>query len=66
MSFSLEQLQLLEEAIAQGALSVKYQDKEIHYSTLDDMLKARDLIRRQLGLTKNSYLRMYTQFKNGL
>lgn len=48
--FTFERLQLLEEAIADGARIVKYTDKEVEYRSLDEMLKARDLMRRKLGL----------------
>ena len=48
-SFTQEQLDALEKAIAEGILSVKYSDKEITYRSLDDMLATRDIIRRALG-----------------
>lgn len=49
----MEKLEALESAIADGVLSVKYSDKEITYRSLDDMLKARELMRRKLGLKKS-------------
>lgn len=49
----MERLEALEAAIADGVLKVKYTDKEIEYRSLDDMLKARDLIRKKLGLKKD-------------
>lgn len=49
MAFTQPQLDALEEAIAQGALTVKYQDKEVTYRSLSDMMKIRDLIRQKLG-----------------
>jgi len=49
-SFTTEQLEALEKAIAEGILSVKYSDKMITYRSLDEMLKSRDLMRRSLGL----------------
>lgn len=51
--FTQERLTALEAAIAEGVLSVKYSDKEIVYRSMDDMLKARDLIRQNLGLKNN-------------
>lgn len=53
-AFTNEALMLLEKAIAEGVLKVKYSDKEIEYRSLDDMLKARELMRRQLGLKDKS------------
>lgn len=52
--FTLERLRLLEEAIGTGELTVKYSDKEVTYRSIDDMLKAREVIRRALGLKKPS------------
>ncbi len=51
-AFSQERLDSLEAAIAEGALKVKYSDKEIEYRSLKDMMKIRDIMRRELGLGK--------------
>ncbi len=50
--FTFEALEALEKAIAEGVRRVKYSDKEIEYRDMDDMLKARDLMRQRLGLKK--------------
>lgn len=50
--FSLDGLKKLEAAIQKGVRRVKYTDKEIEYASIDDMLRARDVIRACLGLTK--------------
>ena len=50
--FTLEALAALEKAIGEGVRRVKYSDKEIEYRDLDEMLKARDLMRSTLGLNK--------------
>jgi hypothetical protein len=42
----------LEKAIASGALSVKYSDKQVNYRSLSEMLQIRNLIKDALG--KNS------------
>ena len=39
-----EQLDALDEAIASGAKKVKYQDKEVEYHSIDDMLRARNIL----------------------
>lgn len=52
VGFTTDNLELLEAAIAEGALKVKYTDKEIEYRSLKDMLKIRDLIKKELGLCK--------------
>lgn len=42
-------LAAVEEAIAGGYLRVKYDDKEVWYRDLKDLLQTRDLIRSKLG-----------------
>jgi hypothetical protein len=66
MSFSQAQLDALEEAIASGSLSVQYGDKKITYQSTADMLKARELIRRKLGLSKAGSTRVYPTTSKGL
>ena len=46
--FTLEKLHALECAIAEGALKVKYSDKEIEYRSLNEMMKIRDIMKKQL------------------
>lgn len=43
-------LQELEKAIASGALSVKYSDKQVNYRTLSEMLQIRNMMREALGI----------------
>jgi len=47
--FSQAGLAAIEEAIAGGYLKVKYDDKEVTYRSLDELLKVRDMIRARLG-----------------
>jgi hypothetical protein len=47
--FSEAGLAAIEEAIAGGFLRVKYDDKEVWYRSMDELLKAREIIRRRLG-----------------
>lgn len=51
MAFTLGQLEAIDEAITAGALSVSYNGKSVTYRSLDDMLRIRGIISRQLGLT---------------
>lgn len=53
MSYTLEQYETLCKAIAEGALRVKYQDKEVEYRSLTDMLKIKGLMEAELGLIDN-------------
>lgn len=49
-NFTLEMLYALEAAIASGAKDVFYGDKRVTYHSMDEMIRARDLIRKELGL----------------
>ena len=49
IGFTKENLDALCAAIAEGALRVKYSDKEIEYRSLKDMLKIKSLIENSLG-----------------
>jgi hypothetical protein len=51
MSFSADDLEKLEKAIKSGVRRVKFADREVEYHSLADMIKARDLLRRELGKT---------------
>jgi hypothetical protein len=44
MAWTIEQLNALDAAIAEGALTVKYADKSVTYRSLDEMLRIRALI----------------------
>lgn len=50
--FTFADLTALEKAIAEGVRRVKYTDKEIEYRSLDEMMKARALMRDALGVKK--------------
>jgi hypothetical protein len=52
--FTLEHLKTLEEAIASGVMEVKYNDRQVKYNSMNDMLKARSLMRQALGLEAKS------------
>lgn len=49
MAYTQADLDALNAAIAQGALRVKYSDKEVEYRSLPEMLQIRDLILGELG-----------------
>jgi hypothetical protein len=65
MAFSQSELTAIEAAIASGSLSVKYQDRSVTYRSLDDMLRIRDLMRRELGVTSGRNTRLYAEHKRG-
>jgi hypothetical protein len=61
----LEKLEKLEEAILTGAQTVMWKGKSITYRSLDQMIRIRNMVRKELGLTKKS-ARIYTKYDDGL
>lgn len=47
-TFTWEQLEALEKAIAEGVRRVKYQDKEVEYRSLEEMFTLANTIRAAL------------------
>ena len=45
MAFTQAQVDAIDSAIAQGVRSVTYDGKTVTYNTVDDMLKARNMMR---------------------
>jgi hypothetical protein len=65
MAFTESDLTKLEDAIKSGVKRVKFADREVEYQDLAAMLKARDLLRRELGLTSAKSGRQYASFAKG-
>lgn len=65
MAFTQAQLTALDDAIALGALEVRYQDKTVQYRSLSEMLQLRDLMRRELGLASAANTRIYPSHSKG-
>lgn len=63
--FTTEQLETLNAAIAKGVKKVKYADREVEYGSIDEMLRVRDLMRKELGLA-NSTTRLFATHSKGL
>lgn len=66
MAFTLQQIASLEAAIAEGVTEVRYQDKTVKYNSIDDMIKALNLMKQSLGLIDKSAGRVYMQTSKGL
>lgn len=68
MAFTQTQYDQISEAIAQGALTVKYNDKEVTYRSLDEMIRIRTMMAAELGLNtgvgKSRAIR--TTYRSGL
>jgi len=50
MAFTQIQLDALESALAQGVLSVQYNDRRVTYHSLNEMIKLRNTMRAELGV----------------
>jgi len=66
MAFTSEQLAALEEAIAQGVTTVSYNGKTVTYRNLSDMIRLRDMMRKDLGLTAGNSTTILTKTGKGL
>ncbi|AJE21489.1 MULTISPECIES: phage head-tail joining protein [Azotobacter] len=66
MAYTLEQYTALQAAIAEGALTVRYQDKSVQYRDLDEMMRILKLMATELGLNSNNDGgRRYASFSKG-
>ncbi|WP_349616935.1 phage head-tail joining protein [Azotobacter salinestris] len=66
MAYTLEQYAALQAAIAEGALTVRYQDKSVQYRSLDEMMRILKLMATELGLNSNNDGgRRYASFSKG-
>jgi hypothetical protein len=59
MAWTQEDLTTLDAAIASGAMRVKYKDREVTYRSQAEMLQARSMIRRELGLDAGNGRRVF-------
>lgn len=66
MAFTQSDLDTLEAAIATGTRSVRYGDKQVDYKTLDEMLRARNIMRAELGLISPASKKFYSNFNKGI
>ena len=60
MAFTQTQLDALESAIASGIKTYQHEGKRIDYGTTDEMLKVREIMRADLGLTESDAPRYST------
>jgi hypothetical protein len=57
-TFTQAHLEAIEEAIAGGYLKVRYDDKEVTYQSIEQMMKARSLIQSGLAATTSPVVRI--------
>ncbi len=62
--FTQADLDALNDAIKSGVNDVYYGDKRVSYRSIDEMIRVRDLMRRDLGLSTGGYVK--TEFKKGI
>ena len=63
MEFTLADLEALNAAIASGAKRVRFQTHEVEYQSIQDMMKARDLIKSSLA-TAPANGAMFAQYES--
>lgn len=64
--YTLSQYQTLTDAIASGALKVKYGDKEVEYRSLDDMIRLQIMMKNCLFPEQNTNNgRKFASFSKG-
>lgn len=68
MAWTNAQLTALETAISNGSLSVEYGDKKVVYRSLEEMLKLREIMKRELfgSATSGEASRVKMKFSKGL
>jgi hypothetical protein len=62
MSWTTTDLTAIEKAIASGELRVKFGDREVMYRSIDELLKARDIIRSAVDSTAPTTRCTYASF----
>jgi len=65
MAYTQTDLDAIEKAIATGTRRVTVDGKTVEYRDMAEMMKARDLIRRELGVSTGD-VRKYGTFSRGL
>lgn len=64
--YTMAQYQALCQAIAEGVLIVKHDNKTVEYRSLDDMIRIKNLMEADLGLVQANAGRRVAQFSKGL
>jgi hypothetical protein len=64
--YTMAQYERLCAAIAEGALIVKHDNKTVEYRSLDDMMRIKNVMERDLGLVQANGGRRVAEFCKGL
>jgi len=65
MAWTIEEYNALKSAIATGAKTVKYADKEVTYRSLDEMAAVLRAMGEELGLNDHTSSRKYPGYSKG-
>lgn len=65
MAWTQADLTALDDAIKGGEQRVKYRDREVTYRTLDEMLRLREAMRREIGVVGEG-VRKVAQISKGM
>ena len=65
MAYTKAHLDAVERAIARGEKIVRYSDRTVEYRTVDELIKARDLIRTELTNAAGPRSRVVLVFHGG-
>lgn len=52
MAFSISDLDSIDNAIKSGELTVRFEDSQVTYRSMDELIKARALIKREISGSK--------------
>lgn len=66
MAFSQAQLDALENAIASGTLEIEYDGNKKKFRSMSELIQARNLLRKELGLTKPGGTTVRVSLNKGL
>lgn len=66
MAYTSQQIEVLEEAIATGALTVKYADKWITYRSLSEMKSILDTMKQEVGGYSSPVRRKFVGYSSGI
>lgn len=66
MAVTQDEIDTLEKAINQGAISVEYGDKKVTYRNLNDMRSILRDMKKELGQNNGNSNRRYAEHSNGL
>lgn len=65
MAYTQKHLDAVERAIARGEKVVRYEDRTVEYRSVDELIRARDVIRTELALATGQRSRVVRLYHGG-